>query len=186
MGDPGGLVERLSRRLAERTPRQADVPGYRQAAVLVPLLFKLGEPHLLFTQRTQHVATHKGQVSFPGGVIEPQDADAAAAALRETEEEIGVPARQVRILGRLDDHVTNTSGFVIAPFVSVIPADAPRLTSDLEVARILEVPLAFLLEEANREADEPTSRWRYLWPGAPIWGATARILEEFLSILEHA
>jgi 8-oxo-dGTP pyrophosphatase MutT (NUDIX family) len=178
-----GLVAELRRRLAARTPRTAEAPGFQRAAVLVPLLFKERAPHVLFTQRSQYVATHKGQISFPGGVIETSDAGAAAAALRETEEEIGIRAEQVEVLGRLDELPTNTSSFVITPFVGTIPAGAASLTSDLEVARIIEVPLAVLLDPSNRETDPRTGNWQYLWEDAVIWGATARILSGLLSIL---
>lgn len=180
---PEELVRFVRRRLSQRTPVQAEAPGVRRAAVLVPLLFKSGEAHLLFTQRSLHVPTHKGHVSFPGGVVEPEDADEARAALRETEEEIGVGPDQVTLLGRLDDLLTNSADFVITPFVGVVPDGLARITSDLEVARILETPLAFLLDPANRESDHRTRNWQYRWQDAIIWGATARILIGFLSIL---
>ena len=177
------LVPEVRRRLAARTARNAHVPGFLRAAVLVPLLFKEAAPYVLFTQRSQHVETHKGQISFPGGMIEDTDDGPAAAAVRETEEEIGIPADQIELLGRLDELPTNTSSFVITPFVGTIPDGAASLTSDLEVARILEVPLAVLLDPANRETDPRTGNWQYLWEDAVIWGATARILSGFLSIL---
>jgi len=180
---PAELIELLSRRLAARAPREADATGLRRAAVLLPLLFRDGVAHVLFTQRSEHVPTHKGQISFPGGALEAQDADASAAALRETEEEIGIRPDQVRILGRLDDYATSSSGFVITPFVSVIPAGAAHLTSDREVARVLEVPLAFLLDPANRQSDPRTRHGQYPWGDAVIWGATARILNDFIGIL---
>ena len=173
----------IAQRLAARTPVHAEAPGIPRAAVLVPLLFKRGEPCVLFTQRSEEVATHKGQVSFPGGVIEADDASPLAAALRETREEVGVAPDSVRLLGQLDDHLTNSRTFVITPFAGVVPNGVARITSDLEVARILEVPLAFLLDGANREPDRRTGHWSYNWSEAPIWGATARILTEFLRIL---
>jgi 8-oxo-dGTP pyrophosphatase MutT (NUDIX family) len=161
--------------MAGRPPTTVEVPGYQRAAVLVPLLFKLDEPHLLFTKRSFEVATHKGQVSFPGGMIEPDDASLEATALRETYEEVGIPPQEVRVLGALDEMATNTSSFVISPFVGTVPEGVARLTSDREVARILEVPLDFLLRSAGRDS--------YAWDGAVIWGATARILNGFLRIL---
>jgi 8-oxo-dGTP pyrophosphatase MutT (NUDIX family) len=148
-----------------------------------PLLFKANEPYVLFTQRSLEVPTHKGHISFPGGVQESDDADAATAALRETEEEIGIPPEQIGLLGRLDDHLTNTSDFLITPFVALVPDGAAHITSDQEVARILETPLEFLLDPAHREPDARTRHWQYRWQDVVIWGATARILNEFLSIL---
>ena len=177
------LIPELRRGLAARQARTAEAPGFQRAAVLVPLLFNEGVPHVLFTQRSQQVATHKGQISFPGGVIEDLDDGPAATALRETEEEIGIPAGTVDLLGRLDELATNTSSFLITPFVGTIPSGTATLTSDAEVARILEVPLAALLDPAQREPDPRTGSWQYLWDDAVIWGATARILSGFLSIL---
>jgi 8-oxo-dGTP pyrophosphatase MutT (NUDIX family) len=180
---PEDLVAFVQARLTGRTPLYEEAPGIPRAAVLVPLLFKGGEPCVLFTQRSEEVATHKGHVSFPGGVIEAEDASPWSAALRETEEEVGIRPADVRHLGQLDDHLTNSRTFVITPFAGVVPDGAAHIRSNLEVARILEVPLAFLLDGANREPDPRTGHWSYNWSEAPIWGATARILTEFLSIL---
>src|SRR5579884_2580823 len=181
--DPDALVELLRARLAEHQARTADPTGLRCAAVLVPLLFRDGEAYLLFTQRSEGLRTHKGQISFPGGSLDRCDADLAAAALRETHEEIGIPPERVRLLGRLDDHATNTTGFVITPFVGVVPAGAAHLTSDLEVARMIEVPLAALLDPATLQPDHRTRHGQYVGRDTVIWGATARILTSFLGIL---
>jgi 8-oxo-dGTP pyrophosphatase MutT (NUDIX family) len=180
---PEELIAFLRERLSKREPLQVEAPGVRRAAVLLPLLFKANEPYVLFTQRSLEVPTHKGHISFPGGVQESDDADAATAALRETEEEIGIPPEQIGLLGRLDDHLTNTSDFLITPFVALVPDGAAHITSDQEVARILEAPLEFLLDPAHREPDARTRHWQYRWQDVVIWGATARILNEFLSIL---
>jgi 8-oxo-dGTP pyrophosphatase MutT (NUDIX family) len=180
---PDELPDFIRGRLAAGSPRLAEAPGVRRAAVLVPLLFKGAEPYMLFTQRSQEVPTHKGHVSFPGGVIEADDGGPAEAAVRETEEEIGIATDQIEILGRLDDLLTNSADFVISPFVAIIPDGAARITSDREVARILETPLSFLIDPANREPDERTRQWQYRWEDAVIWGATARILNGFLNIM---
>lgn len=179
----GDFIGDVQRRLEAHSPASVEIPGYRAAAVLVPLLLKGAEPYILFTQRSQEVPTHKGHVSFPGGAVETSDPGLAAAALRETHEEIGIAPEQVRILGRLDDGVSNTARFVIAPFVGLVPDGAARLTSDREVARILEIPLAYLLDSGNRRPDARTNNWRYPWQDAEIWGATARILNGFLNIM---
>lgn len=178
------LVELIRGRLAQRKPAISDVIGVRRAAVLAPLLFKPdGEPHLLFTQRTQDVPTHKGQVSFPGGGVEAYDTDECMAALRETSEEVGVLPNDVDVLGRMDELLTFSSTFIITPFAAVIPDGVAHVTSDREVARILEVPLKHLLDPNLRQPDQATHHWRYTWNGTVIWGATARILNEFLTIL---
>lgn len=177
------LVELLKQRLAAREPVRMDAPHLTRAAVLVPLILRNDEAFLLFTERSHHVPTHQGQISFPGGVHEPEDPDLIQTAVRETWEEIGVPPEQVTILGRLDDMATNTTGFVITPFAAVIPPDLARITSDLEVARIIEASLNMLLDPATRTADERTKRWQYVLPDVVVWGATARILSGFLGIL---
>jgi 8-oxo-dGTP pyrophosphatase MutT (NUDIX family) len=170
-------------RLAARQPVQLDVPHLTRAAVLVPLILRGDEPFLLFTERSTHVPTHQGQVSFPGGVHEADDADLMQTAVREAWEEIGVPPEHVTILGRMDDVATNTTGYAITPFVAVIPPDVARITSDLEVARIIEASLDQLLDPANRRPDPRTGRWQYMLPEVVVWGATARILSGFLGIL---
>src|SRR5437899_11332318 len=133
---PDELITLLRTRLAQRPPREADATGFRCAAVLVPLLFRADEPYLLFTQRTEEVSTHKGQISFPGGSLDSCDVDLSAAALRETHEEIGIPAEQVVLLGRLDDHATNSSGFVITPFVGVVHDGEANHISVREAVRV--------------------------------------------------
>jgi 8-oxo-dGTP pyrophosphatase MutT (NUDIX family) len=180
---PGELLPLIERLLAGHTPRAGFEPGFKLAAVIVPLLFRDGEAQLLFTQRSHLVESHKGQISFPGGGIDPGDDGPVAAALRETHEEVGIRPEDVRILGRLDDRVTHTSGFIITPFVAHVPADAAYITSDIEVARLIEAPLDALLDPANREPDPRTNDWQYVWNGDVIWGATARILNSFLRIL---
>ena len=179
----GDLVSLLRASLAAHQPVVVDAPGLRRAAVLAPLVFKGPEPYVLFTERTHDVATHKGQVSFPGGSIDPTDADARQAALRETHEEIGVRPDQIDVLGRLDDVVTSAATFVVTPFVGVMDDGAAHIASRGEVARILEVPLAHLLDPERRHPDANTHHWMYEWQGTAIWGATARMLNQLLHIL---
>lgn len=176
-------VALLRAHLSAHEPIQVDAPHLTRAAVLVPLILRNEEPFVLLTERSQHVPTHQGQISFPGGVHEPEDADLIETAVRETWEEVGVPPEQVTVLGRMDDVSTNTTSFAITPFAAVIPPDVARITSDLEVARIIEVSLDALLNPANREPDPRASRWQYVLPDVTVWGATARILTGFLGIL---
>ncbi|HEU0167816.1 MAG TPA: CoA pyrophosphatase [Chloroflexota bacterium] len=180
---PGELTAFLREQLRERTPSTADAAGLRRAAVLAPLVFKGSAAHVLFTERTHDVATHKGQVSFPGGRIETADASPMDAALRETFEEIGVPPEAVEVLGQLDEVATNAATFAITPFVGIMPDGAAHVASPFEVARIAEVPLEHLLDPAARQPDLVTNHWKYSWDGLVIWGATARMLNELLHIL---
>ena len=150
------------------------------ASVLVPLI--LGPaPGVLLTQRTAQLSTHAGQVSFPGGRIDPGDADAEAAALREATEEIGLRPEDVAVIGRLDDHLTGT-GFRITPVVGLIPPGLPLEPNPDEVAAMFELPMAVLLDPnaPQRREMEYRGRLRQFWvwphPEHYIWGATAAIL----------
>lgn len=158
------------------------------AAVLVLLYEHCGDLGLVFQKRTDKVDTHKGQVSFPGGGKDPEDRDLEATALRETSEEIGVDPTDVDILGRLDEMKT-ISGFAVRPYVGWLnryPYD--WVCSEDEVDYLLEVPLAHILDPANyvpdhrefngRLAELPSYRFR----DDLIWGATARMLQNFLDL----
>lgn len=155
--------------------------GLRPAAVLVPLIERREGPRVVLTRRAALLKHHPGQVAFPGGKQDPQDASAMAAALRESEEEIGLPARAVTILGSLSPHVTVT-GFAVSPFVGLVaPGFRPNLAK-AEVDELFEVPLSFVLDPANFQIHG--RRWQghlrryYVLPFGPhyIWGATARML----------
>lgn len=152
------------------------------AAVLVAVV--LGEtPGILLTKRTAHLNKHAGQVSFPGGRIDPEDASAEAAALREAWEEIGLPPDQVEVLGRLPDQVTGT-GYRITPVLAVVPAAVAYVLSPHEVDEVFELPLSVVLDPAapRRQRQHVGGVWReyWVWPHAAhfIWGATAAILVE--------
>jgi len=159
------------------------------AAVLVPLVEHDDGMTVLLTRRTDHLAHHPGQISFPGGRFEAADhGDPAAAALRETEEEIGLPRDRVTILGRLDDYVTGT-GFVITPIVGVIVPPVVPSADPFEVAEVFEVPLHFILDPENhqlhRRIVEGRHRpfWAMTWEQRVIWGATAGILVNLSDVL---
>ena len=158
------------------------------AAVLVPLI---DHPHgmsVLLTQRTAHLTAHAGQISFPGGRIEDADPDAVAAALRETEEEVGLPPDRVSVIGRLDTYVTGT-GFEIAPIVGLVDPPVPISIDPFEVAEAFEVPLSFILDRRNHQRIERQSgsgrRCFFVLPfeGRNIWGATAGILVNLAEVL---
>jgi 8-oxo-dGTP pyrophosphatase MutT (NUDIX family) len=160
----------------------------KPAAVLVPLIDRPGEISVLFTQRTSHLAHHAGQVSFPGGHIEADDGGPAETALRETEEEVGLDRRHVRLIGHLDTYVTRT-GFVVVPVVGIVTPPF-RLAPDAhEVAEVFEVPLSFLLDPANHQrctaSFEGTERHFFAIPYGRhfIWGATAGMLMNLYEIV---
>jgi 8-oxo-dGTP pyrophosphatase MutT (NUDIX family) len=159
------------------------VPGkkLRPAAVLVPIVDRPDGMSVLLTQRTAHLHDHAGQISFPGGRLEDSDPDAVAAALRETEEEIGLARRHVEILGRLDTYQTRTH-YEVTPVVGLVTPPFELKPDEFEVADIFEVPLAFVLDPANHERRSRTFEGveRHFWAmpyGARfIWGATAGML----------
>lgn len=151
------------------------------AAVLVPIVDRAEGLTVLFTRRTEHLRKHAGQISFPGGRCEPDDPDAIACALRETEEEIGLTRSFIDVFGRLDPYVTVT-GFRVVPVVGFV-APGFTLTPDAaEVAEVFEVPLAFLLDPGNHQRHSGTfNGMERHWYAIPygdynIWGATAGML----------
>ena len=163
----------------------------RPAAVLVPIVARAPAPTVLFTLRTANLAHHAGQISFPGGHMEADDTRAEDAALRETEEEVGVPRRHIRVIGRLDRYVTRT-GFDVTPVVGLLMPPFPVAPDPTEVAQVFEVPLDFLLDPANHQrhsrAIEGTMRHYYAmhWREYYIWGATAGMLMNLYEFLRRA
>src|SRR3546814_4866005 len=123
------------------------------AAVLVPVTDR-AEPGVILTQRTKTLSRHPGQIAFPGGRVDPGDADVTAAALREAEEEIGLPPARVTVIGAADRYRTIT-GFEVTPIVGVVPPDLVLTPHEAEVAEVFEVPLAFLLDGANQDRKSP-------------------------------
>jgi 8-oxo-dGTP pyrophosphatase MutT (NUDIX family) len=153
----------------------------RPAAVLVPLVDHPRGISVLLTQRTAHLTAHAGQIAFPGGCIEAHDPDPESAALRETEEEVGLPRDRVSVIGRLDLYLTGT-GFEITPVVGIVRPPFPLAIDPFEVAEAFEVPLSYILDRRNHQRVERQSgghrRVFYVLPyqGRNIWGATAGIL----------
>jgi 8-oxo-dGTP pyrophosphatase MutT (NUDIX family) len=158
------------------------------AAVLVPLVQRPQGLTVLLTLRTPHLASHAGQVSFPGGRVEAADADAIAAALRETEEEVGLTPDYVEVVGRLDTWITGT-GFEITPIVGLVRAPYPLRPDPYEVADVFEVPLDFIVDPANHERRsrewKGTTRNFFVLPyeNRHIWGATAGMLVNLAQVL---
>ena len=170
---------RKDARFAPRTPAHA--------AVLVPLVLR-EELTVLLTQRTEQLSTHSGQVAFPGGRQDPEDADATATALREAQEEVGLDPGQVEVLGSLPVYETGPA-FMVTPVVALVQPDAPLHPNPYEVADVFEVPLRFLLDPAHHQRHR--LHWQGLereWFSMPyldagreryIWGATAGMLRNF-------
>ncbi|MFC1958392.1 NUDIX hydrolase [Chloroflexota bacterium] len=158
------------------------------AAVLVPLTFKNGEYHILFTKRTAMVKYHKGEISFPGGTYEEEDVTLLNTALRESAEEIGVRPEAVDVLGELDDILTITSNFIVTPFVAAILQPRSLKLNPMEIEEILEIPISVLLDKnclhqatENIDGGDITT-YTYSYQGRLIWGATAKILYQFIDI----
>lgn len=150
------------------------------AAVLVAVTDRT-EPGVILTQRTATLRKHPGQVAFPGGRVDPDDADAVGAALREAEEEIGLPPSEVTVIGVIDSYRTGT-GYHVTPVLGVIPPDLPLRPAEAEVADVFEVPLSFILDTKNHRqmtANLQGQERRYfeiLWQDRRIWGATAAMV----------
>jgi 8-oxo-dGTP pyrophosphatase MutT (NUDIX family) len=157
--------------------------------VLVPLFLAPDEePHAVFTKRRTGLRRHAGEISFPGGRHDPDDVDLRETALREAEEEIGLPRERVTVLGELDPTATFVTGYLIHPFVGLIPAGQSWQMSPVEVDSVLELPVSALREGRTRTSMERHGVFfetdAYVVDGHLIWGATARIVDELLEQLD--
>jgi len=163
----------------------------RSAAVLVPIVTRQNGPTVLFTQRTDHLEHHPGQVSFPGGHVEESDGSPEETAIRETEEEVGMHRRHIEVIGRIDTYLTST-GFSVVPVVARIDPPFEIIPDPEEVAEVFEVPLAFLLDPSNhmRETrlfgDQAWYAYAMPYNGYNIWGVTAGMVRNFYEILAGA
>jgi 8-oxo-dGTP pyrophosphatase MutT (NUDIX family) len=189
----------LRRRFVESTQWEPERPDeswmsplrtLKRAAVLVPVVQREGGLTMLLTQRTDHLANHAGQVSFPGGRTEELDSSPIETALRESEEEIGLHRRHVEIVGVLPDYVTGT-GYRVTPVVALLTPPFELAADPNEVAEIFEVPLGFLMDGANhlrQSIDLPEGAGRRSFYAMPyerfyIWGATAGMLRNLFHFL---
>jgi 8-oxo-dGTP pyrophosphatase MutT (NUDIX family) len=158
------------------------------AAVLVPIVEREAALTVLLTRRTDHLDDHAGQIAFPGGRIEASDAGPGAAALREAEEETGLPPSRVRLIGQLDTYVIRT-GFEVVPVVGLVTPPFPIEPDHFEVAEVFEVPLAFFLAPENRKRHsrvyQGKERQFYVFPYGDyyVWGATAGMLVNLAEVL---
>jgi 8-oxo-dGTP pyrophosphatase MutT (NUDIX family) len=168
--------------------RQA-VGKVTKAAVLIPLVLKEDGLWVLLTQRTNHLRDHAGQISFPGGRMDPEDAGPEETALRESKEEIGLDPNRVEIIGHLPEYLT-VSGYSVTPVVGLVQAQAEYVLDPFEVADVFEVPLEFLLDPANHQVrlwqSEQGGRRFYSMPyeNRFIWGATAGMLRNLYHLLK--
>lgn len=184
------MLYKLRSELASRPGILLESNSLKPAAVLLLVYPRDGQLHVLFSKRTDEVEYHKGEISFPGGAQDPQDADLVATGVRETYEEMGVRPEDLSILGHLDDVTTNSSRFLIRTYVGTIPYPYDFKINHREVAEVLEVPLGALLDPLNRRDDVLLERdgglvksYAYVYDHNVIWGATARILTQFLSVV---
>ncbi|MGZ6133940.1 MAG: CoA pyrophosphatase [Myxococcaceae bacterium] len=180
----------LSQALQQHPGRHLHLPGLelRDSAVLAPFVLRGDDPRLLFTLRPAHFRRHAGQVSFPGGVRDPEDPTTLHTALRELEEELGVPQQAVHVLGMLDE-IPTTSEFRVVPYVGLLDPSVELRPDAGEIAELLEVPVADLLVPGLRRTEKRFFRGAehdvYFYDAGrhTIWGATARILSNLLSVI---
>jgi 8-oxo-dGTP pyrophosphatase MutT (NUDIX family) len=174
----------LSRAMARRPHRDYELPPGREAAVLLMLFEREDEPWLVFTKRTDSVKHHKGEISFPGGARDEEDADIAATAIRETVEELGVDPADITIVGRLDELPTFVTGYNVTPFVAVVPEQHTYRPSADEIDEIIELPVAELARIGRRETIErrgfAIETNVFETRGHYIWGFTGAVLRLFL------
>ncbi|MDF1561689.1 MAG: CoA pyrophosphatase [Deltaproteobacteria bacterium] len=180
------MRELLRERLEEREARKIDRESH--AAVLVPIVSTPEGPELLLTRRTESVGTHRGQVAFPGGNAEPGDGSPEVTALREAEEEIGLPRASVELLGRLDAFPTVTNRTAVTPVVGWVEALPPLTPQDDEVARIFSIPFARLREAKGWRSQMVEHEGRtyplyfFDWDGEVLWGLSAYITLALLDL----
>ena len=183
--EPGTLAE------LDRNPFVRGDNPLKPAAVLVPLVDHEDGLTVMLTRRTDHLTNHGGQISFPGGRCDDTDADCIATALRETEEEVGLDRKHVRVVGELDDYIVGT-GYLVRPVIGLLQPPFALKPHDHEVAEVFEVPLAFVLDPANiqRHARDVNGAQRYYfaiqWRDYYIWGATAGMLRNLSEVLWRA
>jgi 8-oxo-dGTP pyrophosphatase MutT (NUDIX family) len=184
------VIEQLARTLADRPLKLISDTTRKPSAVLIPVYRKDGKYHILFIQRTGNVTVHKHQISFPGGRNEATDASLQETALREAEEEVGIHREDVRIIGRLDDFSTAGSHYVISPFVGLIPYPYTFKIDEFEAVEIIDIEIGDLMDATCRKEgttvvdDKTIAAYFYQHGNRVIWGATARILKQFLDIID--
>jgi 8-oxo-dGTP pyrophosphatase MutT (NUDIX family) len=185
------LRRRLDVALSSRPRIALDQSDLISAAVLLPIIDR-GGPHILFTKKSEAVPHHKGQFSFPGGVCEERDASRVETALREAWEEIRLPPDAVEVLGLLDDTATRATPFIITPVVGIVRGAVDLAPDGREIERVIEVPLELLRDPTifrteiwERSGESHPVHFFRVSVEDVVWGATARILRQFLDLLDE-
>jgi len=181
-------LRRLRDTLARRPAVEIDAPQHRRACVLIPLVRDHdGSYVLVFSRRAETLASHSGQIAFPGGSVERGET-LEDAVTREAEEEVGIPRASVELIGRLDDLITN-SGFLVAPYCGIVHERVEYVMQQSEVAEVFEVPVDALLDEEQPEVRFVTFRTKrypayfYRYRDYEVWGLTGRIVKSFLDLV---
>ena len=180
-------LTRLKDVLARHRAIEIHAPELKRASVLIPIIRDREHFSLIFSRRAENLAAHSGQIAFPGGAVEDGESY-AEAAVREAQEEVGIAPERVELIGRLDDLITNVSGFLVAPFIGVIHERIDYVLQESEVDEVFEVPVDALLTPSQPEVRyvdyRGSSYPAYFYPfGAhEIWGLTGRMLKTFLDL----
>jgi len=180
----------LTDRLSNYAPRQLAL-DYPEAGILVPITDNQRDPEMIFTLRSSNLKTHRGQVAYPGGKRDPEDASLIATALRETHEEIGLPPDQVKVIAPLSQ-VMSLHRILVTPYVGVVPGDHPLEPNPHEIESVFRVPISWFLED-RRERTDTLSFLNstlyvpcYRWERYQIWGLSAVVLVDFLNAVYDA
>ena len=181
------VVHKISQALKVRPPKTIAGNHFKPAAVLIPIQEREDDDYLVLTKRAERMSHHSGQVAFPGGRVDADDRSEAEAALRESYEEIGIHPSEVRILGQLDQAEAGY-GFLVTPFVGVIPASCDFVLNPAETAAVCSVPISALLSPPNFTIDQYLSprgnpSYHFHVNGWDVWGVTARIIVQFLELV---
>jgi 8-oxo-dGTP pyrophosphatase MutT (NUDIX family) len=181
------VTDRIAAALQSRSPKNFTGDQYKLAAVLMPIQLRPDGACFVLTQRAEQLNHHRGQVAFPGGRVDADDGGELEAALRESNEEIGIDPADVQVLGRLDQ-VTAAYDFIVTPFVGVIPPSYEFRVNPQETATVFTVPIAALLEPrhvtvADRLSSHGEPVYHFYIDGWDIWGATARMIVQFLELV---
>jgi len=183
------LIERLARQLQSRNPRRLSADDAGRAAVLMPILPHGEEFCFLLTQRTHKVETHKGQISFPGGIQEDSDANLLQTALRETWEEIGLASNGIHLLGEFDEYLSIT-GLIVTPFAAWIEGPLNLALNHDEVEEILRVPFSVFQDNRTLRVETRVRLgverkvYFYDFQGKEVWGLTAQMIRDFLMLVD--
>jgi 8-oxo-dGTP pyrophosphatase MutT (NUDIX family) len=181
------IKDRITAVLKSRTPKNFAGDHYTLAAVLMPIQERTDGDYFVLTKRAEQLNHHRGQVAFPGGRVDNNDRNELAAALRESNEEIGIAPSDVRVLGRLDQ-VTAAYNFIVTPYIGIIPPSYEFRVNPEETAAVFTVPIAALLEPRSLTIGDRLSShgepiYHFYIDGWDIWGATARMIVQFLELV---